>query len=141
MKKALKITLIVFSLGIMLGFLVLGFWVGGLFIKYKDAKLDTSLLTSSSLAIDVFDSSNRPIKEENMFNSSFVKISAIPQHTKDAFISIEDKTFYKHKGVNYKRIAKAMLNNIKSMDFKEGASTISQQLIKNTHLSSEKTSY
>lgn len=139
MKKALKITLLVLSLGIMLGFLVLGFWVGGLFIKYKDSPLDKSLLTSQSLAIDVYDSTNRPIKDENMFNCAYVEIGALPEHTKDAFISIEDKTFYKHKGVNYKRIARAMLNNLKSMDFKEGASTISQQLIKNTHLSSEKT--
>ncbi len=74
-----------------------------------------------------------------MFNTSYIKISAMPENLKDAFISIEDKTFYSHNGINPKRIAKAVANNLKSMNLKEGASTISQQLIKNTHLSSEKT--
>ena len=44
-----------------------------------------------------------------------------------------------HNGVNYKRMIKATLKNLKTMSFSEGASTISQQLIKNTHLTSEKT--
>ena len=74
-----------------------------------------------------------------MFNGSYVKAEVLPEHTKAAFVSIEDKTFYQHSGVNYKRIAKAALNNLKSRSLKEGASTITQQLIKNTHLSSEKT--
>ena len=56
-----------------------------------------------------------------------------------AVISTEDKRFYKHNGFDVKRIARAALNNAKSKSFKEGASTISQQLIKNTHLSHEKT--
>lgn len=58
---------------------------------------------------------------------------------KHAFISIEDKNFYKHNGLDYKRMLKAALVNLKNFSFKQGASTISQQLIKNTHLSNEKT--
>ena len=68
-----------------------------------------------------------------------VKIEEIPQHVIDAFISIEDKDFYKHKGVNYKRIIGALISNIKAGKIQQGASTITQQLIKNTHLSNEKT--
>lgn len=65
--------------------------------------------------------------------------TAISDQIKKAFISIEDKNFYSHKGIDYKRIIKASLVNLKNLSFKQGASTISQQLIKNTHLSNEKT--
>ncbi len=52
----------------------------------------------------------------------------------DAIISVEDKNFYKHKGFDYFRIAKAMLLNIKNKSIVQGASTISQQYIKNMYL-------
>ncbi len=139
MNKIVKISFISFVCIIVLLFIALGLYFGCIWAKYSSIQLDTNKLTSPSLAIEVFDSNNRTIKDENMFNSSYVKESAIPNHVKEAFVSIEDKTFYQHKGVNYKRIAMAMINNIKSMNLKEGASTISQQLIKNTHLTSEKT--
>ncbi len=139
MKRIVKITFISLSILIVLIFIALGFYFGGRWLSYSKLELDTSKLTSPSLAIDIYDSSNRTIKDENMFNSNYIKQTAIPNHVKDAFISIEDKTFYLHHGINYKRIAKAVINNFKSMNLKEGASTISQQLIKNTHLSSEKT--
>ena len=54
-------------------------------------------------------------------------------------MAIEDKRFYSHNGVDYKGLLRAMLSNIKSFSFKEGGSTITQQLIKNTHLSNQKT--
>jgi hypothetical protein len=52
---------------------------------------------------------------------------------------VEDKRFYKHNGFDFKRIFGASLHNVQARGLKEGASTISQQLIKNTHLSHEKT--
>lgn len=91
------------------------------------------------LAVAVYDSDNRPVKDENTFNSAHCSISQLPENVKNAFIAIEDVSFYKHHGLNYKRMCKAALKNITSHSLKEGASTISQQLIKNTHLSSEKT--
>ena len=68
-----------------------------------------------------------------------ISINEIPTITKNAFISTEDKNFYKHNGLNYKRIIKASINNILSGELKEGASTITQQLVKNKYLSNEKT--
>ena len=68
-----------------------------------------------------------------------VTLSQVPKSTIDAFISTEDKRFYSHDGFDFKRIVKSALTNLKSGSFKQGASTISQQLIKNTHLSQEKT--
>lgn len=67
------------------------------------------------------------------------ELAALPAYVKNAFIAVEDKRFYSHSGVDYKAIARAAKNNILSLSFKEGGSTITQQLIKNTHLSGEKT--
>lgn len=89
--------------------------------------------------ISMYDGNNEKIEQLNMSNKNVVTIDEIPDWTQKAFISIEDKQFYTHHGLNYKRIAKAFLNNIKQKSFAQGASTISQQLIKNTHLTNEKT--
>ncbi len=64
--------------------------------------------------------------------------SEIPDIVKRAFISAEDVRFYKHNGIDVKRIFGALLNDIRTMSLKEGASTITQQLVKLTHLTSEK---
>ena len=65
----------------------------------------------------------------------------MPQDLKNAFVSIEDERFYKHKGIDLKRITGAVYINIKNkingQSSIQGASTITQQLLKNTLLSSE----
>lgn len=117
----------------------LGVYFAGLWSKAQNLSLNVDALTSPSLNVNLYDNQSKPIKEENTFNGKYIEIEALPEHAKSAFVSIEDKTFYEHKGVNPKRMAKAAINNILSGRMKEGASTITQQLIKNTHLSSEKT--
>lgn len=70
-----------------------------------------------------------------------VDSSAIPDNLKHAFVSIEDERFYSHHGIDVKRIAGAALLDVKKIVKKEtgmhGASTITQQLIKNTVLTDE----
>ncbi|MDD4408826.1 MAG: transglycosylase domain-containing protein [Clostridia bacterium] len=100
---------------------------------------NSEIITDNNLVIDVFNEQNLLINEENSFNGTKVDFETIPEYVKEAFISIEDKDFYKHNGISLKRIGKATLNNLKNMKIKEGASTISQQLIKNTLLTNEKT--
>lgn len=139
MKKIVKTCLISILLIMLFGGLAGASYVTVSLAKYQTLPLDTESLTSPALNIEVFDTENRKMKEENQFNGDFCKLSSLPTYTKEAFLSIEDKDFYHHKGINKKRIIKAMLNNIKAGKLKEGASTISQQLIKNTHLSNEKT--
>ena len=139
MKKFVKIcfttSLIVFALAI----LTVTIFVASSFVKYSSLALDEQKLASPALAVEIFDSENRPLKQQNSFNHKYAKISSLPDNLKNAFISIEDKSFYKHHGLNYKRIIKAGISNLFSRSLKEGGSTISQQLIKNTHLSAEKT--
>ena len=72
-------------------------------------------------------------------DSDYIKLDDINNNVKNAIISIEDKNFYKHKGFDYLRIVKAMFVNVKSGKIKQGASTISQQYIKNLFLTFDKT--
>ena len=67
-------------------------------------------------------------------NREFVSIDNIPEKTKWAVIAAEDIEFYQHKGVDYKGIISAALANLKAGGITRGASTITQQLIKNTIL-------
>lgn len=66
-------------------------------------------------------------------------LSQLPDDVKNAFIAAEDQRFYTHSGVDVKRMLGALISDIKARSFVQGASTITQQLIKITHLSSDKT--
>ncbi|MBQ9844587.1 MAG: penicillin-binding protein [Oscillospiraceae bacterium] len=67
-------------------------------------------------------------------NRVWVDLDQIPQDVIDAFIAIEDNSFYTHKGINIKRTIAAAINEytpIKLFSGRQGASTITQQLVKN----------
>ena len=108
------------------------------FIITKDLRLDKNLLESTSPKIVFVDGNNNNYSSE-IGEIEKISINDIPSHVKNAFIAVEDKRFYNHNGIDTRGISRALLSNIKNLSFKEGGSTISQQLIKNTHLTSEKT--
>lgn len=132
MKKKLKIAalsiLIVFLAALLLATFYI-IWV------VRDSVLDDTLLPKESAAAIFFDIDGGRMTS----GKTLVKSEEIPKNLKNAFIAMEDKRFYKHNGFDIRRMAGAGVNNIKTHRMKEGASTISQQLIKNTHLSQEKT--
>ena len=143
MKKAAKISILIVSVVMA----VIALFVGFMFLLIEPSvnilgapDLDLAKLTSASRTITLTDVNGKPINDV-LYDSNkiFVDIDDISEHTKNAFIAVEDKRFYSHGGIDYRRIASAALANIKSGKFREGASTITQQLIKNTHLSNEKT--
>ncbi len=101
-------------------------------------KLDKNKLVNTHRTIVYYDNQNNVFAKQSN-GVSITNFEEIPSHTINAFIAIEDKRFFKHNGVDYKALIRATVNNINSASIKEGASTISQQLIKNTHLSNEKT--
>ncbi|MBI2635091.1 MAG: penicillin-binding protein [Parcubacteria group bacterium] len=68
-----------------------------------------------------------------------IPFDQIPQIVKDATIAAEDTDFYKHSGINFRGIFRAVLADIKGNKITEGGSSITQQLIKNTYLTSERT--
>ncbi len=70
----------------------------------------------------------------------FVPVEEIPDLVKNAFIAAEDQNFYKHEGVDFFAIARAMVGNLKNMGSgrrPKGASTITQQVAKNFLLTNE----
>lgn len=75
------------------------------------------------------------IKQKN----NYTEIEEVPQVYINAVISVEDHRFYKHNGIDIIAIGRAMVNDIKAMDFVEGGSTITQQLSKNIYFTQEKT--
>lgn len=97
-------------------------------------KLDKTKLSLSDVAIGIYDGENELVSS----NVGKVGIDDIPSNLKNAFIASEDKRFYEHRGLDYYRIAGALIHDLKTKSFEQGASTISCQLIKNTHLSNEK---
>lgn len=136
MKTAKKILLTIVIL-----FFVFFFVSGIVYLAVtKNAQLDDSRLTLSKDEIRVFDKDDEAVHTIAIgaANRNF-SVSELPEQVKFAFIDTEDKRFYSHNGVDYLRLMRAAWNNLRARSFKEGASTISQQLIKNTHLSQEKT--
>lgn len=71
-------------------------------------------------------------------NRQVVQLKQIPKELQKAFIAIEDERFESHHGIDIKRIFGALWYDIKTMSRAQGASTITQQLVKNTVLTPEK---
>ena len=67
-----------------------------------------------------------------------VPFTEIPQHVKLAFLAAEDASFYEHRGLNYLGMLRALLVNVRAGRTKQGASTITQQVIKNVVLTAER---
>jgi penicillin-binding protein 1A len=72
-------------------------------------------------------------------NRLYADYDDIPYYVIEALVAIEDTVFFEHSGINVEAIFRATLKNIRYMRFAEGASTLTQQLIKNTLLTREKT--
>lgn len=72
-------------------------------------------------------------------NRTVIDTRELPSHVTGAFLAAEDLRFYKHPGFDITRIFGAVLANLRQGGYSEGASTITQQLVKLSHLSSQKT--
>jgi len=72
-------------------------------------------------------------------NRTLVALTDIPQVTIDATLAIEDKNFFYHRGFSLSGIIRAAIANSKDQSYQQGGSTITQQLVKNRLLTSEKT--
>ena len=130
--KKLKIALLSFLL-------IVVFLFGGMAITFasitKNAVLDSNLLPKQNVSTVFYDINGLEIQTVGFASVTF---DELPENLVNAVVSIEDKRFFRHRGTDAIRIAGALKNNLKSRSLKEGASTISQQLIKNTHLTQEK---
>lgn len=108
-------------------------------IMYRNTNLDIYAMTSNNTGVYLYDKDGVQLNNSINGNKEIIDTSSLPDYVIDAFIDTEDKRFYSHNGYDIRRIFKAMLVNIKSGSKSQGASTITQQLIKNTLLTSDKT--
>jgi penicillin-binding protein 1A len=69
---------------------------------------------------------------------TLVRIEDLPQHVRDAFLAAEDADFYKHEGLDFFGITRAAIKNLIPGSRKSGASTITQQVVKNLLLTPER---
>ncbi len=99
--------------------------------------LDLAALDSQDKTSFIYDSKGNLITDyKGTEDRIMVSIDEIPEMLKNAFIAVEDARFYEHNGVDVKRIVGALVTNI-ATGSSQGGSTITQQLIKMTVLSSE----
>ena len=139
MSKAKKVLLTI--LAVFIGLLLLvfaGFYT--VFDVPNWQKLDASKLSALAQTSSMYDAQGELMSElRGAENRSVVPLDEIPLHTRQAFLAAEDLRFYEHQGIDVYRILGALRSNLKNRSLAEGASTITQQLAKLTHLSSEKT--
>ncbi|MCP4130599.1 MAG: PBP1A family penicillin-binding protein [bacterium] len=91
-----------------------------------------------NLSTKIYDRNGGLISELFDENRSFISIERIPEQVKQAFITAEDKNFYKHTGIDLLGILRALIVDIFSGKIKQGGSTITQQLAKQLYTKGER---
>ncbi len=129
--SALKLFLyIVLLLIITVGFLFLGIIHG---IIKSAPSIDDVSIVPSSYSTTVYDSKSKEIAKLVTTGSNRIKVSLeqVPEYLRWAFIDTEDARFYEHNGIDIQGIGRAAMIAITTLNASEGASTLTQQVLKN----------
>lgn len=137
-KKVLKTYLKYFGIAIgILTIILMGVLFGGIvgiISKADDMDLDNLNMNFTSFVFYTDKETGETLELDRLYdneNRIWAEYEKIPQYMKDAIVSIEDERFYSHNGFDIKRIMGAAISMIKKGDYSYGASTITQQLVKN----------
>ena len=134
MKKRIILNITKFILSIS----ILSFCGIVIFFCISTFNLDNTIPQISN--IELYDNlGNKYLSYSNNKKKSYVQLNDISSNLINAIISIEDKRFYSHKGIDVVRVAGAFLSNIKASKIVEGGSTITQQYVRTLFLNSEQT--
>ncbi len=130
----------IFSPLVVLGVLGIIF-VATLFFYYQPQipSVDALKSTQLQLPLRVYSKDDKLIAEFGQYRRRPIKVDQISDNLKNAFISIEDARFYKHRGVDFRGIARAAVSALKTGHVRQGASTITMQVARNFYLSNKKT--
>lgn len=138
--KGFKIFVIILLIFLIVG----GASVAGMVLSIiKDApEIDPSTINSSlNQTSTIYDKEGNLIEKVQSTSGEYrtiVSLDKMPDYLLEAFISIEDERFYEHIGVDPKGILGSAMDNIKAGGIVRGASTITQQLVKNLYLNNDK---
>ncbi len=119
MKKFIRKTV---CLLIVLGLCITGYFGSLGYVMYK------SVIKEKSIEARI---------EEIRENENYTPLLQVPEIYIDAVIAVEDERFYKHRGVDFISLARAIFTNIKNSELSQGGSTITQQFAKNLLFSHE----
>ena len=101
--------------------------------------IDTDIIGNLSQSSKIYDMNGNFIEDFSAVeNRNIVKLNNIPKNLQNAFISIEDQRFRIHHGIDIKRIISSLWYDLRTMSKGQGASTITQQLVKNYALTQKK---
>ena len=108
-------------------------------IAYISTPLNVEALETTKLGVEIYGEIAQDTPIYYSGDRKIISYEYLQPHTIQSFIAIEDKRFFNHNGYDLKRIVKAGIVNFTTHSKSQGASTITQQLVKNTLLNSEKT--
>ncbi|WP_077611534.1 transglycosylase domain-containing protein [Clostridium sp. Marseille-P2415] len=146
--RPIKVILLAFLVVMVLGCLA----GGAVFLKYQDeilaCKEKADSIISNTAKTDfsqptdtrIYDSTGNLIGTINSGHYEYVPITGISKNLQNAYIAQEDRRFYKHHGIDYIGLIRAGVVFVKNRGtITQGGSTITQQVIKNTYLTQERT--
>jgi penicillin-binding protein 1A len=104
-------------------------WQHCFFDTCPDVSRLTALQPDSSPVL--LDRDGHPFADLTQGEQRVARLHNLPQHVAQAFLAVEDQRFYEHRGLDWQRVAGAMLADLRSGGFGEGFSTLSMQLARN----------
>ena len=96
------------------------------------------LLAYSKYAVTFTDEEGTEIGKRGILRSDAVPLEEMPDHFIKALLATEDRRFFEHYGIDFYGTARAMVEDMRQSDSRQGGSSLTQQLAKNVFLSSEK---
>jgi len=102
---------------------------------------DLSTAISGQQSTKIYDRTGQVLLYDMSQNvrRTIVPFDQVSDNVKHAILSIEDKNFYNHGGIDFRGIGRALVTDITHLSFDQGGSTITQQVVKNTILTADKT--
>ncbi|MDR3051704.1 MAG: PBP1A family penicillin-binding protein [Oscillospiraceae bacterium] len=127
------------ALGIFVAALGLGVWGYFALDVAHWQRIDPAKITNLQQTTLIYDNAGAFVTAvQAVEDRTVVSLERVPLHVRNAFLAAEDLRFYQHPGVDIVRIFGALINDLRTRSYREGASTITQQLIKLSHLTEEK---
>lgn len=136
--RVIKIILLVALIVVVIGGMMVGGMVAAV-LKDTPEVDPTTMISSLNQTSTIYDSQGELLeKVQTTEYRTVVTLDKMPKYLKDAFIAIEDERFLTHPGVDIIGIGASVLDNIRAGSSVRGASTITQQLVRNMYLTNDK---
>lgn len=138
--KFIKVTILTLVIIFVLGGMIVGGMVASVLEESPDVD-PTTMISSLTQTSTIYDSQGallEKVQNPEYEYRTVVTLDRIPQHLIDAFVSIEDERFLTHPGVDIVGIGASILQSARSGGEMRGASTITQQLVRNMYLTNDR---